>query len=161
VRQNPGQRIRFPRPAIIAVCVLVVAAATGGVIAWRVTRQPATLPNASCGSVITHRLDADTKVYTDGEALTCFATAARGCKAASIGVTEMGTDTGTGHVFTIEPGGSPCQVTEASQWYSANFGGSAGSVTSMPCRLTAVTGRGVMLDCAGQDVLIAASVSGP
>jgi hypothetical protein len=169
VRQNPRRRIRFPRPATIAVCVLVVAA--GAVIAWWITRPPPALPlphasspalpQASCGRVITNQSGVLTTVGTNADALTCFAAAARGCKAASIAVTEMSVDTGTRFLFTIDPGGTPCRVTEAYQWYSANFGGSSGPITSMPCRLTAVTGKGVMLICGGQDVLIPTPASAP
>jgi hypothetical protein len=71
----------------------------------------------------------------------------------------MGIDTGTGYVFTIEPGPAACQVTELSQDYCANFGGGRSHVSAMPCRRTAVTHRGVALCCGGQDVLIPARVS--
>ena len=71
----------------------------------------------------------------------------------------MGTDTGTSFVFRIDPGGTTCQVTELSQDYSANFGGSAGPVITTSCRLAAVTGQGVRLGCGGQDVLIPSAVS--
>jgi len=43
----------------------------------------------------THALSADPG------ALTCFTAAARACRAASIQITEMGTDTGTTFVFSI------------------------------------------------------------
>jgi hypothetical protein len=136
-------------------------AAVGGLVTWLATR-PAALPHASCGRAVTHLLDSSTQgLSADPGALGCFSTAARRCSAASIEVTEMGVDTGANYVFTIEPGKTPCQVAETSQWYSANFGGSTGRVTSMPCRLTAMTGRGVMLNCGGQDVLIPAVVSMP
>ena len=70
----------------------------------------------------------------------------------------MGTDTGTDFVFSIDPGGTTCQVTELSQDYSANFGGSTGPVLTTSCRRTAVTGQGVTLGCDGQDVLIPSMV---
>jgi hypothetical protein len=71
----------------------------------------------------------------------------------------MGVDTGTDYVFTIEPGGTSCQITEARQDYSAN-GGSQDTVTTVPCRRTGVTGTGVTLNCRGRDVLIPGKVSG-
>jgi hypothetical protein len=100
----------------------------------------------------THALSADPG------ALTCFTAAARDCRAASIEITEMGTDTGTAFVFSIDPGGATCQVTELGQDYSANFGGSAGPVITTSCRLAAVTGNGVTLGCGRQDVLIPSTV---
>jgi hypothetical protein len=39
------------------------------------------------------------------------------------------------------------------------LGGSQGAVSTVPCRRTAVTDRGVALSCGGQDVLIPAKVS--
>jgi hypothetical protein len=73
----------------------------------------------------------------------------------------MGIDTGTHHVFTIEPGGTPCQVTELSQDYSANFGGSTGPISSTSCHRTTVSRKGVVLGCAGHEVLIPAALSVP
>ena len=70
-------------------------------------------------------------------------------------MTELGVDTGTDYIFTIESGG--CTVPgrrESSNFYSANFGGSTGPVTTTSCLRTAVTGRGVSLSCGGQDVQI-------
>ena len=92
----------------------------------------------------------------DPGALTCFVRAARECRPASLGVTELGVDTGTEYVFIIEPGKASCQVTEQRQDYSANFGGSQGAVSTVPCRRTAVTRGGVALRCGGRDVLIPA-----
>jgi len=71
----------------------------------------------------------------------------------------MGIDTGTTFVFSIDPGGTTCQVTELSQHYSANFGGSAGPVATTSCRLAAVSGKGVTVGCGGQDVLIPVTAS--
>lgn len=155
---NPGRHL--PWRDLIVVCA-VAAAAAGGLITWRAVR-PARLPHASCGSAVTHLLDASTQALSaDPGALGCFSAAARKCSPASIEITELGVDAGTSSVFTIGPGGTRCQVTGTSQGYSANFGGSAGPVTSVSCRLTAVTGKGVMLGCGGPDVLIPASVSTP
>lgn len=50
-------------------------------------------------------------------------------------------------------------MSELSQDYSANFGGSAGPVITTSCRLGAVTGHGVTLGCGRQDVLIPAALS--
>jgi len=94
----------------------------------------------------------------DQGALTCFDAAARACKPASLHVTDFGVDTGTDYVFTIESGGPSCRVTERSNFYSANGGGSTGPVTTTTCLRVAVTGEGVSLSCAGQDVLITAHV---
>jgi hypothetical protein len=147
-------------PVVILAAVLL-AAMGGGLLAWQLTRQPAKLPQASCGRVITNWLNVSTQVGADAGVLTCFIVAARGCKAASIGVTEMGVDAGTDYVFTVEPGGTSCRVTELSQDYSANFGGSTGPVIATSCLRRVVTGKGVMLRCAGQDLLIPAAVSPP
>jgi hypothetical protein len=144
---------------VVAICV-PAAAATGALIAWRVS-HPA-LPHASCGGVSTHLLQADTQVSTDAAPLTCFNAAAWGCEAASIRVREMGVDAGTNFVFTVEPGGQPCQVTELSQGYGFTGGGlSTDAIASTPCHVTAVTRKGVMLTCAGQAVLIPATASAP
>jgi hypothetical protein len=120
------------------------------------------MPQARCGSAVTHGVDGDTQLLSaDPGALSCFSAAARVCKPGSIEVTEMGVDTGTDYVFTIEPGGTTCRVTEVSQAYSANFGGSHGQARTTPCRRTAVTGTGVTLSCDGRDVFIPARVSVP
>jgi len=129
-------------------------------VATGCSTTPAALPQATCGSASTHALDAVTQLL-DAEkgALSCFETAMRHCQAASLAITEMGVDTGTGYVFAIKPGGTGCPVTELSQSYSANFGGSQGTITATQCRLAEVTGAGVTLSCAGQDVLIPATVT--
>lgn len=150
---------RRPRAAII-IGGAVIAAAVGGLAGWRLSQHPAALPRASCGSAVTHGLDGGTHALSaDPGALACFTAAARDCKAASIEITETDIDTGTRFVFSTGPGGTTCQVTERSQDYSANFGGSAGPVTTARCRLAAVSGAGVMLGCGGQDVLIPSAVS--
>ena len=149
------------RPWTAIIIGGAVIASAGGLAGWRLSQPAAAaLPHASCGSAVTHSLDGSTRALSaDPGALACFASAARDCKAAGIGITEMGTDTGTDFVFSIGPGGATFSVTELSQDYSANFGGSAGPVTTAPCRLTAVMGEGVTLRCAGQDVLIPSAVS--
>lgn len=130
-----------------------------------------TLPQASCGSAVTHVLSASTQLLrADPGALTCFTTAARACKAAGLHVIVMGVDTGTRWVFAITSGGVPgrCAVTAYSQHYSAtNIGGlfskSPGgwvqAVTSVTCQETAVTSKGVTLECPGQAIMIPATVS--
>lgn len=65
----------------------------------------------------------------------------------------MGVDTGTDYVFAVVPGSARCQVTEWSQYYSANFGGSHGKVAVAQCFATAGP-AGVKLGCGGQDILI-------
>jgi len=160
LRRNPGPRTRIPRTAVI-ICAVIVAALGAAAAAWRISQHPSALPHASCGSASTHFLTSDTQVLrADPGALTCFVRAARECRSASLGVTELGVDTGTDYVFTISPGGTSCQVTEERQDYSANFGGSQDAVSTVPCRRTAVTGTGVALNCGGRDVLIPAKVSG-
>ena len=84
---------------------------------------------------------------------------ARECRPASLGVNELGVDTGTDYVFIIGPGKTSCQVTEQRQDYSAKFSGSQDAVSTVPCRRTAVTRSGVAPDYGGRDVLIAAKVS--
>lgn len=158
-RQGGGMKRRRSWTAVI-VGDAVIAAAAGVLAGWRLSQHAAALPHASCGDAVTHRLDDSTHALSaDPGALTCFTAAARTCRAASIKVTEMGVDTGTAFVFSIDPGGTTCHVTELSQGYTANFGGSTGPVTAMSCRLAAVTGEGVTLDCGTQDALIPSVVS--
>jgi hypothetical protein len=122
----------------------------------------AALPRASCGTATTHELTAATQLLSaDKGSLSCFEAAAQHCRAASLAVTEMGTDTGTNYVFAVQPGGAGCPVTELSQAYSANFGGSQGTVTTTQCRVARVTAAGVTLGWAGQSVLIPAQVTRP
>ena len=140
-----------------AVALAIVAAAVAGCSA---SGAQATLPAPTCGGAVTHSLSAATQLLSaDKGALTCFGNAARHCTTASLAVTEMGVDAGTHYVFTLAPDGKTCQVTELSQGYSANFGGSAGPVATTPCQLARTTGAGVTLDCAGQAVLIPAAVT--
>jgi hypothetical protein len=73
----------------------------------------------------------------------------------------MGVDTETEYVFSLEPRGSSCNVTEWRQDYSANFGGSQSKIAAAPCRRTAVTSKAVLLTCSGRGVLIPAKVSAP
>lgn len=144
----------------IIIAGAVIAAAAGVLAGWRLSQHAAALPHASCGDAVTHSLDGSTHALSaDPGALTCFSAAARHCRAASIEITQMGVDTGTAFVFSIDPGGTRCQVTELSRDYSANFGGSAGPVITASCRLAAVTGKGVTLSCGRQDVLIPPAVS--
>jgi hypothetical protein len=148
-------------PIKILAAVLVLAAG-GGLLAWRLTRQPTSLPQASCGQVTTNRFGAYTTIQGRGaKVLRCFAVAARACKAASIQVTDMNVDVGTNYVFTLEPGGTPCRATELSQDYSANFGGSTGPIIATSCLRRAITTNGTMLRCARQNLLIPAKVSAP
>jgi hypothetical protein len=124
------------------------------------TPTPTALPHASCGAAVTHGLNIATAILSaDKGTLNCFHVAARDCKTASIAVTELGVDTGTNHVFAIEPGSKGCAVTELSQSYSANFGGSRGKIGSTSCSVAAVGGAGVTLACAGKKVLIPATVT--
>jgi hypothetical protein len=151
---------RTRRPRAIAILCAVIVAAAAAVISWQVSQhQTAAPPAANCGSAWTHAVNGQTHLLqADRGALTCFDTAARACKPASLHVTEIGVDTGYDDVFTIESGGPSCRVSEQSNFYSANGGGSTGPVTTTSCVRTAVTGAGVSLSCAGQDVLIPAKV---
>jgi hypothetical protein len=161
MRRNPTQKIRMTRTAIV-ICAVIVAVVGVAAASLRASGHRTALPRPTCGSAVTHFLTADTHVLSARRgALACFIKAARACRSASIGVTAMGVDTGTSYVFRIEPGATSCRVAELRQDYSANFGGSKGAVISVPCRLTAVTGRGVTLRCAGHRVLIPARVSAP
>ena len=159
----PSQRTRRPR-AIVILCAVIVAAAAAALITWRVSQHQTAAPPAACGSASTHAVNGQTHLLSaDRGALTCFDAAVRACKPASLHVIDMGVDTGTDYVFTIEGGASEggaasCRVTEASNFYSANGGGSTGPVTTTSCLRTAATGEGVSLSCAGQDVLIPAQV---
>jgi hypothetical protein len=137
----------------VVMGTVVIAAL--GVTACSADGPPAALPKATCGGAVTHALNAGTQVLSaDKGSLNCFDSAMRHCRAASIAITEMGVDTGTDYVFEIAPGGAGCPVTELSQSYSANFGGSTGAVTSAQCRLAGMTSAGSELSCAGGDVLI-------
>lgn len=141
-----------------------MAAALGGFAAvWPASQLAgggtrAVLPDPSCGWAVTHLVNGATPFFKATPAtLTCFSTAARECRAASIAVIKNGVDTGTSYVFVIEPGRTPCRVTELAQDYSATFGGPVGPVSSTPCRRTAVIAGGVVLRCGGPDILIPAS----
>lgn len=156
---NPSRRTRRPRAIVILCAVIVAAAAAAAVITWQVSQHQAAAPPANCGSAWTHSLSGQTQLLgADHGALTCFDAAARACRPASLHVTEFGVDTGTDYTFTIESGGASCRVTEQSNFYSANGGGSTGPVTTTSCLRTAVTSAGVSLTCAGQNVLIPAKV---
>lgn len=123
---------------------------------------PTALPQANCGEIGTHELSGATRLFrADAGALSCFATAARLCQSASIAVTEMGTDTGTKYVFALEPGKAPCQATEWSQGYSANFGGSQQFKVVVTQCSAAAKPDGVLLGCGGQDILIPVTVANP
>jgi len=144
------------------VCTVIAAAACGAKAVRHNSHHPVTLPHQSCGSAWTFFLTGHTKLLgADHGALSCFIVAARECRSASLSVTEMGVDTGTHFVFRIEPGTTPCQVTEDSRSYSANGGGSQGPVSTVSCHRTAVTRTGTMLSCGGREVLIPAKVSAP
>ncbi len=160
MRGTRGGRIRAAGAGVAGAVVL--AAAGAAVSGCAASGAQAALPRATCGGAVTHSLSATTRLLSaDKGALTCFGNAARRCTAASLAVTEMGTDIGTDYVFTVEPGGKTCQVTELSQGYGVNFGGSAGPVVSTRCRLAGGPGADVALNCAGQDVLIPATVTQP
>jgi hypothetical protein len=143
---------------------MIISAAVLGVVfvvppVWLLlAARPGQLPRASCGSVgfWAYRL-----YSADRGALTCFGTAARACKPASIGVRAMSTDFWTDYVFTIESGGTACHVFELSQDTAETSGAHPGGISSGACLLTTVTRRDVMLACAGQQVLIPASAGEP
>jgi hypothetical protein len=162
---NPSRRTRRPRAIVILCAVIVAVAAAAALITWQVSQQQTAAPPAACGSASTHNLNGQTQLLSaDHGALTCFDAAARACRPASLHVSAFGVDTGTDYTFTTESGesgesgGPSCRVTEQSNFYSANGGGSTGPVTTTSCLRTAATGEGVSLSCAGQDVLIPAQV---
>jgi hypothetical protein len=155
---------------VMAATVAVLAGCATGAATTGPSRQPTptkttngtpgALPTATCGRASTHGLSATTQILSaDKGALNCFHVAARDCKTASIAVTEMGVDTGTNHVFAIEPGGKSCTVSDTSQDYSANFGGSHGKIGAARCSVAAVSSGGVTLACNGEKVLIPARVT--
>ena len=151
---------------IIITTVITAASAIGaaGTVGCSSSSGPAVLPAASCGRAVTHGVTASTQVLSlqPADSLRCFTAAARHCTRASLRVTDMGVDAGTDDVFTITPAaGAPssCAVTEASQVYSANFGGSTSPVQTTHCTVTAVASKGVTLSCAGQPILIPATVT--
>jgi hypothetical protein len=137
---------------------VVVGGLVWGLVAWW-SYTHKTLPQASCGWI---GYDGGSgKPYSqDPGALTCFNAAAQACKPGSIGLHELGADTTTSEVYSIVPGGTPCQVTGASQTYFAS-GDHTGPVTTESCHITAVTGSGVTLSCAGEDFLVPARASLP
>ena len=149
----------------VTVAVAALAGCAAGAATAGPSRQPThakttVLPHASCGSAVTHGLSAATQILSaDKGALNCFHVAARDCKTASLAVTEMGVDTGTDHVFVVEPGGNGCTVTRLSQLYSANFGGSHGKIGSTRCSVATISGGAVTLVCDGEKVLIPATVT--
>jgi hypothetical protein len=156
MRPHPDSRRRVSL-AVILICALTVAAVAAALTTWRIGSgtHPVAMQRASCGSAATHFLTSHTQLFrADPGALACFVQAARDCRPASIGVTELGEDSGVNYVFMITPAKPPCQVTEQRQDYSANFGGSHGPVSTLPCRRIAVTHIGVTLSCRGMDVLL-------
>jgi hypothetical protein len=151
---------------IIITIVITAATAIGaaGTAGCSSSSGTAVLPAASCGSAVTHGVTASTQVLglQPASSLRCFTAAARHCTHASLLVTDMGTDTGTDDLFTITTAaGAPstCAVTEASQGYSANFGGSTSPVQTTHCTIATVARQGVTLSCAGQPILIPAAVT--
>ena len=160
MRRKLGQATRLSRAVI--TCAVMVAAVGAVTAACGGSQHPAALPHATCGSAVTHFLTGDTQVLSaDHGALACFVRAARHCHSGSLGVTAMQVDTGTDYVFSVGPSGESCQVTEYSQDYSANFGGSQGRVNTTTCRRLAVMQNGVMLRCGRQDVLIPVKATAP
>jgi hypothetical protein len=118
------------------------------------------LPLPSCGTIRTHPSSDGIAPFTAPPGtLTCFDTAARECRAAGIAVDEMGVDTGTGYEFVIGPGGTPCRVTELIQDYAASNGGSDSPVSSTPCRVATITGKGVTIACGDAYTLIPAKAT--
>lgn len=161
MRGNLGRRTRAHRAAVI-ISAVVITAAGAAAAGWGSARHPAAGPPPRCGSAVTHFLDNSTQMLSARHgALTCFARAARHCRAASLAVTVMGVDTGTDYVFTIEPGGTLCQVTARSSSYSASFGGSQGPAATATCEVTAASPEGVRLRCGHRSVLIPAAVTTP
>jgi hypothetical protein len=111
------------------------------------------LPKASCGNAGTEEVNGGAPVFgspaaPDREALSCFATAAVTCQAASLNVTVHGTDFADDDVYAISPGGAPgrCEVTDYGQSSSANFGGSTSPVTATRCQVAA-TATGATITC--------------
>jgi hypothetical protein len=144
---------------ILSVTVLGVIFVVPPVLLLLATKTAA-LPQASCGKISTDPMTGSL-ADSDQGTLTCFDAAARACKAASIGVRVMSTDTWTDYVFTVESGVTPCHVSELSQFTLYTGDEHHGGISSGGCLLTAVTRRDVMLACAGQQVLIPASAGEP
>ncbi len=159
MQPDPGSRRRRSL-AVIVIGAVIVAAVAAALAVWRISYHPVALQRATCGSAATHFLTSHTQlVRADPGSLACFVQAARDCRPASIGVTELGEDSGTNYVFIITPARPSCQVTEQRQDYSANFGGSHGPVSTLPCRRIAVTLSGITLSCGGRDVLLPARLN--
>lgn len=81
-------------------------------------------------------------------------------QACSIGLHEVGADSTTSEVYSIVPGGTPCQVTDTSQTYSYSFD-QTGPVITQSCRMAAVTVSGVTLSCGGRAFLVPARAGAP
>lgn len=157
---QPGSGSHRRKFCAVNLCALVIAGGGTAVTAWHISHHHAALQRASCGSALTHLLSRDTQFLSaEPGSLACFVQAARNCRSASIAITEMGVDSGTDYVFILTPAKPSCAVTEQSQDYSANFGGSRSAVSTVPCRRIAVTLGGVTLSCRGQTVLLPARVS--
>ena len=158
---RPVPRVRISRWALAAICAAFVAASVALFVAWRIDQHAdMTMPQATCGTVVTHLLTDHTQLLQAYHgALTCFSAAARKCRSASIAVWEMGVDAGTSYVFSIDPGGTACQATQLSQDRGFNFGGSLSQITTTQCPKITATGNGVNLHCGGADVLIPATLS--
>ena len=130
-----------------AVCALAVIA--GGVLAgFGASGGVVPMQRITCGSAV------------NPAAVQCFDAAVRTCRAASITETTMLVDTGTHDVFVTDPGTSPCQVTERSQFYLVSGGIRHGPVTTTPCRVTGTAVSRVVLTCNGR-VMMIPPASGP
>jgi hypothetical protein len=160
------------RRAIITTALTAIIAAAAFGCGSDVPTLVPTLPEATCGSAV-GQLDSSGMLIVaiaGHGSLTCFTAAARECKPASILIVERGTDTGDDVFFRIGQGGKPgqCPVTELEQPYSAEGGkykvsgaDYVGDITATQCRVASVTGRGVLIGCPGQPVIIPSAVNMP
>jgi hypothetical protein len=84
-------------------------------------------------------------------ALTCFATAARGCMSAKLFIQQANNSLDAYFAFAIEPGGRPrCRVIELIQDQS----GGLASNDFAACQMVSLTPGGVLLGCPGQRIVI-------
>lgn len=151
------------RVLIVVGCAVTVATAVVLAERWRGEHDAPMpfLPQASCGSAWAYSVYGNSVVTRadPGSALTCFGTAARTCRSASIQMVVAGVDSGGRYVFGTKPGGAKCQVIEISRACTVSFGNCPGQVSSKTCSSVTVTGRGVTFTCDGDVVLIPAVVT--
>jgi hypothetical protein len=109
----------------------------------------------NCGRASTGGIGTSTRLFrVSPGALTCFATAARGCTSGKLFIQQATSRLDAYFTFAIEPGGQPrCRVIEFIQ----DQGGGVPCNHFGTCQVASVTPGGVLLGCPGERILIPAT----